>query len=368
MASESVQRKGMAAANSTSVAIGVHIMLAGRFFAHYCASGFLSKLGRCCSFNSTADGYVRADGTNAVVVELLADTHGATAREEVLGTLAGTVMKHNGTCPSLTAPCGPAEQEAIAEAVRNAGISALDVDVCEAHASGAVLADSVEVNSLMRCHRQEGSDENLDVVAGKSATGNMVYAASLASFLRTVDSMKHGTALPTLHLAQMNPHIVHRNQLSLPDDVTLFRWGTSFGGVMARGFGGTDVYAVAHGRVADDCVAPVLEHQPLQLTFWPGGGGESEWPQPKRGYFIIGTWCRWKHPVRMHDEGSGVFGYTLTLGENGWEKFQIWIDGNPNLILYPDDSSEYKDSVVLGPDSHAKAGWIVDGRHERVRR
>ena len=84
------------------------------------------------------------------------------------------------------------------------------------------------------------------------------------------------------------------------------------------------------------------------------------------GYFIIGTWCRWKHPVRMHDEGSGVFGYTLTLGENGWEKFQIWIDGNPNLILYPDDSSEYKDSVVLGPDSHAKAGWIVDGRHERV--
>merc|ERR1712048_297266 len=95
------------------------------------------------------------------------------------------------------------------------------------------------------------------------------------------------------------------------------------------------------------------------------GGGEladDDMPRKKAGYFIAGTWSRWK-PDQMEDEGHNSFGYTVTLGENRWEKFQIWLDGNEERGLRPSVPSARQGTRVRGPSTDvAGFSWAIDGR------
>ena len=47
------------------------------------------------------------------------------------------------------------------------------------------------------------------------------------------------------------------------------------------------------------------------FNFWPGGGGELEEEQlPTRGYYIAGTWTKWR-AIKMENEGAAIFIHLL---------------------------------------------------------
>ncbi|CAE7287457.1 ppsA, partial [Symbiodinium sp. CCMP2592] len=72
------------------------------------------------------------------------------------------------------------------------------------------------------------------------------------------------------------------------------------------------------------------------LVFWPGGGGKVDGDSmPKQHFAIAGTFSEWE-PQPMKKESEGVFSCSVTLGENRWEQFQIWLDGDPLRCLYPE--------------------------------
>merc|ERR1719188_828786 len=66
----------------------------------------------------------------------------------------------------------------------------------------------------------------------------------------------------------------------------------------------------------------------------------------------------------MVKEDRGVWAFTVTLGENRFERFQIWLDGDSAAGLHPDQSNALKGSPVVGPDHHVlrTSHWIIDGR------
>ena len=65
----------------------------------------------------------------------------------------------------------------------------------------------------------------------------------------------------------------------------------------------------------------------------------------------------------MEDEGDGVYGYTVTLGDNCWELFQIWLDGDETQVLHPGQPKAPKGAAVEGPDAVGGAShWLIDGR------
>jgi hypothetical protein len=87
--------------------------------------------------------------------------------------------------------------------------------------------------------------------------------------------------------------------------------------------------------------------------------------KPEKFYGIVGSWSNWKDPREMEAEGDGRYGFTIVLGVNRWEQFQIWLDGDPSKVLHPDSVKASKDSPVLGPDTEddsAGLTWIIDGR------
>eukprot|EP00435_Cladocopium_sp_Y103_P025488 s2766_g6.t1 len=88
-----------------------------------------------------------------------------------------------------------------------------------------------------------------------------------------------------------------------------------------------------------------------------------------RGYFLMGTMTAWTEGLRMEEESEGVYGYTLTMGDNNWEKFQIWIDEDPDKVLHPPYSDEGSESIIQGPAGDVPQGlcWKISGAKEEVR-
>jgi len=72
----------------------------------------LSPVGRCQTFEATADGYGRGEGFVALLLQRPASRHHNEAEEPapVLAVLRGSAVNQDGRSSSLTAPNGPSQQ------------------------------------------------------------------------------------------------------------------------------------------------------------------------------------------------------------------------------------------------------------------
>jgi polyketide synthase-associated protein len=376
MAAESCQRKGRATPNDLAIGIAAHLLLAAAWWPSMCAQGELSQQGRCMTFDSSADGYVRGDGLGSAVLKPMAenvDGDYVNEDESRVGTIAGAMMNNSGYSASLTAPAGPAEQEAIVEAIRNASVDPYDVDSIEAHGVGKFLDDAIEVSSHERSHRHDDTaSKPLTVVSLKSSQGNQMECASMASFLKVLYSCQWGMTVTNLHLRQVNAHIEYSTSpCNLSTENLEQSMASSFVGHFARGQGGSNVYLLLWGQVNTDKVPPPAPAPARDaIIFWPGGGGMLPPEQrPESFYSIVGSWSKWEKPQAMEAEGDGRFGFTIVLGVNRWEQFQIWLDGDSTKVLHPRTAKASKDFPVLGPETDADEdvqglAWMIDGRGE----
>mmetsp|Transcript_104417 Transcript_104417/g.295084 ORF Transcript_104417/g.295084 Transcript_104417/m.295084 type:complete len:588 (-) Transcript_104417:51-1814(-) len=371
LAAEAVQKKGRAVSNDFSLAIGANVMLAAEYWPLHCANGWLSFEGRCLTFNASAAGYVRGDGCAGVALKNLTEYvegNYVSSEDNVMGAIAGAMMNNNGRGASLAAPHGPAEQEAVAEAVRNAGISPYDVDAVEAFGCGSFLGDAIEVSSMARSHRSEEVKDPLVVTAVKTTMGNQVEASGIAAFIKVVNSAMWGSMTPNLHLETANPHMEAFDlPCALASEALEYKMHSSFTGVMSRGNGGSNTYILVWGQInRERFPAPEMPSSKDMIRFWPGGGGALEDEQrPNYSYAIVGSWSEWRNPAVMEVESPGVYTFTMTLGENRWEAFQIWLDGDSTRRLHPGKPRASKDFPVEGPDEDAAENtWMIDGRVE----
>jgi hypothetical protein len=139
-----------------------------------------------------------------------------------------------------------------------------------------------------------------------------------------------------------------------------FRLRSTFSGIMGYGSGGTNVFVTACGEMTKDSEHGKQSAE-RSIAFWPGGGGSlSAASQPKRDYYIAGTMTNWEPMVMTTRKGAeDKFSFTMTLGENRWEMFQIWLDGDSKRCLHPGDAW----GVVEGPEEvDLHQAWVVDGR------
>ena len=77
----------------------------------------LSPDGRCKTFDESANGFTRADGAGALVLELASRANG----KQELAMALGVCVNQDGRSATITAPSGPAQQRCI-----NASLQARD--------------------------------------------------------------------------------------------------------------------------------------------------------------------------------------------------------------------------------------------------
>lgn len=278
-----------------------------------------------------------------------------------------------GRAASLSAPNAPTDQRLLRKAVETSGLSVLDVDAVECHGAGLLLGDAMEVASLAKVLRgsKDLEPETLLLSAMKTSVADSRAAAGICGLIKTLTAQSWGAPPPSIHLQVQNPHMdIDSHPIRFTGEMSDFWTNSAYCGITSKGFGGTVAHVITWGSV-DRTLRPGL-HQELErpelsrvdITYWPGGGGELEDDaHPDRAYTIVGSWSAWLEVEDMDEEEPGIHGYTVTLGEHCVEQFQIRLDGDPRRVLHPAVPQAPGHSQVLGPSvSAGDLCWTIDGR------
>ena len=236
-----------------ALAGGVHVFLAARPLELRADSGMLSPTGQCWTFDADADGFVCGEGCGLVVLKRLNDAEAAGDR--IWAVIRGSSVNQDGASQGLTVPSGASQERAMVEALGRGGIALGDADYLEAHGTGTVVGDPVELSAAAAVYGQ-GRDAERPFLVGsvKTNIGHLGPAAGIAGLIKTVLAMRHGLIPRHLNFRRPNPRLDwDRLPVRVTDDTTT--WPVRDGrrpvaGVNSFGWSGTNAHVVIEGYSA----------------------------------------------------------------------------------------------------------------------
>ena len=234
-------------ANASDMALagGVSLMLHPYATVSVSQAGMLARDGRCKTFDTRADGYVRSEGCALVVLKRLSDA--LRQKNRVYALIRGSAVNHCGRTNGLTAPNGDAQAKVVRRALATAGLRPTDIDYVEAHGTGTLLGDVVEVDALWSVHR-EGRTQPCVIGSLKTNVGHMEAAAGVGGLIKAALALHNQSIPPHLHLETPNPDLGLEDKLfDIPRTARPWPRGgerVRRAGVSSFGFGGTNAHAI----------------------------------------------------------------------------------------------------------------------------
>ncbi len=233
---------------------GVNLLVTPEAHISFTKAGMLSVDGKCKSFSSSANGYVRGEGVGMLFLKRLSDAE--KEGNTIYGVIRGSAENHGGRSNSLTAPNPKAQASVIQSAIEQAGIDHNSITYIEAHGTGTPLGDPVEVQGLKIAfnNSQDAYDAPFCGVGSvKTNIGHLELAAGVAGVIKVLLQMKHKTFAPSLHCDQVNEYISLENSPfyfvkdACPWDCIQDQKGNTLprrAGVSSFGFGGVNAHVI----------------------------------------------------------------------------------------------------------------------------
>ncbi|MEZ0350447.1 type I polyketide synthase [Mycobacterium sp. pR1184] len=189
-----------------ALAGGVNVLLSPVTVIAASRARMLSPVGRCKTFDASADGYVRSEGCGILVLKRLSDAE--RDGDRVLAVIPGSAVNSDGASSGLTVPNGGAQQRLIGVALSRAGLAGGDVDYLEAHGTGTPLGDPIEVQAAAAVYGDSRSaDRPLLMGSVKTNIGHTESASGAAGLIKVVLSLQHELLPQSLHFDTPSPHI-----------------------------------------------------------------------------------------------------------------------------------------------------------------
>ncbi|KAK4458706.1 hypothetical protein QBC42DRAFT_19564 [Cladorrhinum samala] len=151
-----------------------------------------SPSGRCWTFDARADGYIKAEAINCLILKRLDDA--LRDGDPIRAVIRGTSTNSDGWTPGIASPSPDAQALAIRRAYSRAGIASLhQTAYLECHGTGTLAGDPVEckaASSVFSATRPEGS--LLRIGSVKSNIGHSEPAAGISGMIKTVLAVERG--------------------------------------------------------------------------------------------------------------------------------------------------------------------------------
>ena len=146
-------------------------------------------------FDKDRDGFVAGEGAGTIILEELehAKKRGAKIYAEIIGG-GMSADAHHITAPH---PQGLGAKMVMTNALRDAGISASDIDYINVHGTSTPLGDISEVSAIVDLFGENAY--NLNISSTKSMTGHLLGAAGAVEAIAAILSIKNDIVPPTIN-------------------------------------------------------------------------------------------------------------------------------------------------------------------------
>ncbi|MFF8971240.1 beta-ketoacyl synthase N-terminal-like domain-containing protein [Streptomyces sp. NPDC014995] len=271
-----------------AVAGGVNVILSPVIPVSVSAGGALSPSGHCRTFDETADGYLRGEGSGAVVLKRLSAA--LADGDRVYAVLPGSAVNQDGASSGLTVPNGTAQRALIEQALAQAGLTGREVGYAEAHGTGTPLGDPIELRALAAAFRPAGTDgAPLVVGSAKPNIGHLEASAGMAGLIKAVLSVYHGRIAPHVGVTTRPTPQVPWERLGLEIASGAAGWPEPdrrrIAGVSSFGFTGTNAHVLVAEPPGHD--APASGEPPARFALPLSAAHDSALPAAARQYLDL---------------------------------------------------------------------------------
>ncbi|KAJ5697002.1 hypothetical protein N7536_007414 [Penicillium majusculum] len=180
----------------TVVAGGLNVLTNSDTFSGLCNGHFLTKTPNACkTWDSTADGYCRADGIGSIVMKRLDDA--LADNDNILGVIPAAATNHSANAVSITHPHAGHQSDLYKRVMARAGIDPLDVSYVEFHGTGTQAGDKEEMESITDVFapskgKRRTSNQPLHIGAVKANVGHGEAAAGVTAMIKVLLMLQKG--------------------------------------------------------------------------------------------------------------------------------------------------------------------------------
>ncbi|BAZ22833.1 beta-ketoacyl synthase HglC [Kalymmatonema gypsitolerans NIES-4073] len=201
--------------------------------------------------DKSSRGLMTADGVGMVVLKRYSDA--LRDGDRIYATIAGNGLSNDGRGKHLLSPNSKGQILAFERAYKEAQISPKDIDYMECHATGTLLGDTTEFNSVETFFGQHQATPLVGSV--KANVGHLLVAAGSVSLIKVLLSMSKGVIPPTIHVT--DPIGCENNVISPQRIVTsTAKWSQKApvkrAAISAFGFGGTNAHMILESHSLEE--------------------------------------------------------------------------------------------------------------------
>jgi acyl transferase domain-containing protein len=215
---------------------------------YYLPGSLLSPDGRCRAFDARAKGTAFAEGAGIVLLMRLEDA----LRDgySIYSVILGSAVNNDASLKAgYTAPSIEGQVDVIRQAQAVAGVRPSDISYIEAHGTGTVLGDAVELAALTRVFMSDTTAVGMCGLGSvKTNIGHLSTAAGVAGLIKTALALEKRIIPASLNFEVPNPDLdLKTSPFYITSEVTPWRTRCDAprrAGVSSFGVGGTNSHIV----------------------------------------------------------------------------------------------------------------------------
>ncbi len=229
-----------------ALAGGVSLMFPQERGHLYQEGSILSKDGYCRAFDKNATGTLMGNGVGVVLLKPLEKA--LEDGDHIYSVIEGSALNNDGSDKvGYTAPSISGQAEVIEKAQKAAGVTADQITYIEAHGTGTVMGDPIEMAALTQAFRSTTDKKQYCAIGSlKTMVGHMDCAAGIGGLIKASLAVKNRFIPASLHFESPNPEIDFETSPFAVN--TQSREWTGLGplraGVSSFGVGGTNAHLI----------------------------------------------------------------------------------------------------------------------------